>query len=298
MINKYLGSTFIFLVTLIGAFGWFMSKHAITELPSAGFMGMRFLLATLIFLPFAYPQLKQLNRPQFLRASAVGFSLVFNLFLWVMGITYSNSFGEGAFLMSLSMLIAPILSFILFKHPLARVFWFSMPIAILGLYLLATARTTHGALNFSFGSLLFLLSSLTAALYFVLNNQFAKHIPYMPLITIQFAIVGFCCTGYSLLFETWQSSISTETWAWLLASTLIATNLRYFLQTIGQKHSQIATASIMMMLEPVWTLILSIWLLDEFITLQKAVGCFLILSAILVYRLQNIFKGKAISSKK
>lgn len=286
--QNYLGQILIFIVTLIGASGWFLSKNAIAEMPSVGFMGLRFLAAALIFLPFAYRQLYRLDRKQIFSASAVGIALALNLFLWVQGITYSNDLGEGAFLVSLAMLIAPLISWLIFKQRPLSVFWLSMPIALVGLYFLAIGR--YGELHFSSGSILFLLSSLSAALYFVLNHQYAKNIPPMPLITIQFAIVGILCSGYSMLAENWQTTISFNTWLWFLASVLIASNLRYFVQTIGQKHCNISTAAIIMVLEPVWTLMLSVWLMNESVTALKLLGCGLILCALLVYRLRLIRK--------
>ncbi|TNH01839.1 DMT family transporter [Testudinibacter sp. TR-2022] len=286
--QNYLGQLLMFLVTLIGASGWFLSKNAIAEMPSVGFMGLRFLLAAFIFLPFAYRSLYRLTKIQILNASAVGVVLALNLFLWVQGITYSNALGEGAFLVSLSMLIAPLIAWLVFKHRPLPVFWLSMPIALAGLYLLAIGR--YGELRFSSGSILFLLSSLSAALYFVLNHQYAKNIPSMPLIVIQFGIVGMLCSGYSLTFEVWRTNISSQTWLWFVASVLIASNLRYFVQTLGQKHCNITTAAIIMVLEPVWTLILSVWIMNEPITILKLLGCLLILCALLSYRLNIVRK--------
>ncbi|TNH08470.1 DMT family transporter [Testudinibacter sp. TR-2022] len=286
--QQYFGQILIFIVTLIGASGWFLSKNTIAEMPSVGFMGLRFLLAAFIFLPFAYRSLYRLTKTQILNASAVGITLALNLFLWVQGITYSDDLGEGAFLVSLSMLIAPLISWLIFKHRPLPVFWLSMPIALVGLYLLAIGR--YGELRFSSGSILFLLSSLSAALYFVLNHQYAKNIPSVALIVIQFSMVGILCGGYSLTFEVWQTNISSQTWLWFVASVLIASNLRYFVQTLGQKHCNITTAAIIMVLEPVWTLILSVWIMNEPMTILKLLGCLLILCALLSYRLNIVRK--------
>lgn len=44
--------------------------------------------------------------------------------------------------------------------------------------------------------------------------------------------------------------------------------------------------------EPVWTLLLSIVILDEQITSIKCLGCGLILAALIIYRLPTILKMK------
>lgn len=53
------GEVILFFVTIIAASGWFFSKFALAEFPPIGFMGGRFLLAFLIYLPFAYSQFSQ-----------------------------------------------------------------------------------------------------------------------------------------------------------------------------------------------------------------------------------------------
>lgn len=257
------------------------------EFPTIGFIGLRFTLAAILFLPFATSQLKQLSQKQFLSSSLVGLSYTTYIILWILGLIHSTHFGEGAFLVSLSMLIAPFLSYLLFKHKPNKLFWLSLPIAILGLYLLAANKSS---ISLSLGSLIFLLSSFLAALYFVLNNQFSRNIPVLSLTTIQIGTVGVCCGLYSLFFEDWPDEISLVSWGWFMASVLITTNTRVLLQTLGQKYCNVTNAAFIMILEPVWTLILSILILGEHLTLNKFFGCLLILAALIIYRLPFVLK--------
>lgn len=81
---------------------------------------------------------------------------------------------------------------------------------------------------FSLSNIIFLLASISAALYFVLNNQFAKNIPPLALTTIQIGVVGVLAGLYSLLVEKWLFPISMNTLFWFAGSILIATNLRVF----------------------------------------------------------------------
>ncbi|KAE9528957.1 DMT family transporter [Testudinibacter aquarius] len=280
--QKYRGELILLVVSILAASGWLFSKYSLMALPPAGFISVRFLAAALLFLPFAYPQLRRLSNAQLKSAVTVGAAFSLNLFLWVQGMSYTENMGEGAFIVSLSMLLAPLVSWLVFKHRPQRMFWFCLPLAAAGLFLLASGSGLH----LSLGNLLFLCSSLAAATSFVLNNQFSKSIPALPLTTIQLSMVGLSCGLFSLAFETWPDSVSLTTWNWVAASVLIATGFRFLLQAIGQKHSQITNAAIIMILEPVWTLLLSVSLLGEIITWQKGLGCMLILTALFAYRLQ------------
>ncbi|TCP94912.1 EamA domain-containing membrane protein RarD [Cricetibacter osteomyelitidis] len=286
--QKYRGEILMFVVAFIAAIGWFFSKEAIEEMPSVGFIGLRFAVATLIFLPFSFSQLNTLNSSQILRAGAVGLALTCNITIWVLAITFSTNFGEGAFIISLAMLIAPLLAWLAFKQKPARTFWLSMPIAMIGLFVLTGSQ--FGDFDFDIGTILFFFTALSAAVFFVLSSQYAKNIPTMALLTVQFSLVCLVCCAYSFFFEDWPQSISFETWCWFAASTLLATNFRYFLQIQGLRYCNIVTAALIMVLEPVWTLTLSVLILGEALTVAKTVGCSLILTAIIVYRLPSLWR--------
>lgn len=282
MYQKYQGELLLLAVTVLAAFGWLASKAAIAELPAAAFLAIRFLTAVLLFLPFAYGELRRLAWQDWARAVAVGLAFASNVFLWIQAITHSQYFGEGAFLMSLSMLLAPLLSWLLFGNRPARIFWVSLAMAVAGLYCLNMGKPLA---QFSLASALYAGASVSAALYFVLNHQFTKNLPTLALASIQLLTAGVVCLGYSLLFETWQANVSAKTWLWVAISILFITNLRYFLQNLGQKRCAIGNAALIMILEPVWTVVLSVVWLGETLTWQKFLGGGLIVLALAVYRL-------------
>jgi len=283
--HKYTGELALILTTILAALGWFFSKYAIAGFPPLGFLGVRFFLAALLFLPIAYRPLLQLSKPQLFSAISVGMAFAVFLSSWILAIHHDTNLGNGAFLLSLSMLIAPLLSRLIFKHALEKIFWLAFPLSLCGLYFLAVG---NDGLHLSNESWFYLLAAFLSALYFVLNNKYAKDIPILPLTTIQLAVIGILCSLFSLCGENWNQTIPISTWGWLAASILISTNLRYLLQTFGQKHCNIANASIIMLFEPIWTLILSVILFSEELGFRKLLGCGLILLSLMVYRLLGV----------
>lgn len=295
MLQQYKGEFALFIGTILASAGWFFSKFAIAEFPPVTFIGLRFLIAGLIFLPFAYHGMRVLNLTQLCCAGVVGLFFASNLITWIMALNQSNNLGEGAFMMSLSMLIAPIIAWVLFRDRPNTLFWFALPIAVLGLYFLVAGQA---AFQFSDAHWLFFISSLSIAFYFVLLNRFAKQIPSLVLTTIMLLMVGIICTIYAYFTESWQFSISTETGLWVAASILIATNLRFLIQTIGQRYCSISSSAIIMLLEPIWTLFAGLLWLNETMSTEKMVGCGLILAALMIYRLPLIIRKKADNSRK
>ncbi|MGO4999381.1 DMT family transporter [Oceanisphaera sp. W20_SRM_FM3] len=280
------GDLLILAATLLASIGWLFSKEAILGLPPAGFVGWRFLLAALLLLPFCYRALMRTSPELLFKAAAIGLVMTLNLIFWIQAIAHSSGIGEGAFIMSLAMLMVPPLAWVLFKERPLRQFWIALPIALVGLFLL----TMGNGLSLSLSQLLFLLASLSLALYFNLNSRFARRIDPMALTCIQLAVTGVMHLLYSASFEQWPASIAPITWAWFAASVLLATSLRFVLQSMGQKYSPVANAALIMMLEPVWTVLISVFWYHEPMPLPKMLGCTLILVALLSYRSRNILE--------
>lgn len=55
-------------------------------------------------------------------------------------------------------------------------------------------------------------------------------------------------------------------------------------QLAGQKRTSVANAAIIKVLEPVWTVLLAALWYGEIMPAQKAIGCIVILLALVLYR--------------
>ncbi len=292
MIHKYKGDLIIFFTTILAAAGWVFSKEAIQGLPPFLFIGSRFIIAALFLLPFCYKNLRQTPKQNINSALKVGVVLASAIFCWIYAISISDTLGEGAFIMSLSMLFVPIVSWIMFGSRPSRLFWLSLPIAVLGLYLMSY----DGSFNFEPSQLLFLMAAVFLAVHFNLNSKFASAIPPLTLTTIQLFSAGIIGVVLSAFVETWPTTISGETFKWFGLSVLLATSIRYVMQTTGQKHAQPTSAAILMLLEPVFTVVLSVWLYAEDMPPMKIAGCSILMFALLLYRLgghwRKVFKTR------
>ncbi|OOF48997.1 RhaT protein [Rodentibacter genomosp. 1] len=284
LFHQYRGEWILFIATIAAALGWLFSKNAITELPAVAFVSLRFSAAALIFLPFAWKQLCGLNTQQWKQSMLVGFSFSLYLFCWVLGIKFTTELGKGAFLLSLAMLAAPLIAWGIYKQRPIIQFWFALPVAVIGMYFLASGGGDSSE-SVQLDTLFFLLTALWAAIQFVLNRHYAQFVPVLALTTIQLSMVGAFCGIYSFMVESIPTQIGSNTWIWLGLSILIGTNLRFFLQTLGQKLSDMGNGALIMILEPVWTMLLSVIFMAEVMSISKIIGCIFILMALVLYRL-------------
>lgn len=278
-IKRY-GEWILVLVTLIAAFGWVFSKEAIAGMPPFGFIGLRFLLAAIILLPVCLLLGQAIKLIYLPKALFSGAWQTINMNLWILAISYGGALGEGSFIMSLSILMIPLIAWLLFKEKPLTVFWVSLPIAVLGLGFLSLSGGWQGSVS----QIWFFLSALSFAIFFNFNSRFVKNIPVLAMTCIQLFLTGTFSLLISLIFESWPATISWSVLTWFLASVVIATSLRYALQLVGQKYVSIGNAAIIMILEPIFTTILSILFYQETLSWQKWTGCGFILIALIIYR--------------
>ncbi len=276
------------LVTLLAAAGWLFSKEAIRELPPAAFIGSRFLLAALLLLPLAWLRELPPTRAQLVRAAGCGTLLGASLLLWVTAISQSDALGSGAFIMSVATLMAPLAAWGAFRAKPGRHYWLTLPIAIAGLLLLSSS--THWGVSLSL--LWFLAAATTLGIQLAVHRHFAQSIAPTWLTCIQLAMTGLLGTLLSLLTEQWpEAGVSHGIWGWFAASVLIATTLRYWLLTHALSKMTTAHAALMMLLEPVWTLLLSTLFYSEPLGGAKLAGAGLVLGALVLYQLPLLLRS-------
>ena len=284
------------LVTLLAAAGWIFSKEAIHELPPAAFIGSRFLLAALLLLPLAWLREPPPTRAQLLRAAGCGTLLGASLLLWVTAISQSEALGSGAFIMSVATLMAPLAAWAAFRAKPGRHYWLTLPIAIAGLLLLSSSTHWGGdrpeQTGVSLSLFWFLAAATTLGIQLAVHRHFAQSIAPTWLTSIQLAMTGLLGTLLSLLTEQWpEGGISHDIWGWFAASVLIATTLRYWLLTHALSKMTTAHAALMMLLEPVWTLILSTLCYSEPLGGAKLAGAGLVLGALVLYQLPLLLRS-------
>ncbi|MEB8287303.1 DMT family transporter [Aeromonas veronii] len=284
------------LVTLLAAAGWLFSKEAIRELPPAAFIGSRFLLAALLLLPLAWLREPPPTRAQMVRAAGCGTLLGTSLLLWVTAISQSDALGSGAFIMSVATLMAPLAAWAAFRAKPGRHYWLTLPIAIAGLLLLSSSTHWGGdhpdQTGVSLSLFWFLAAATTLGIQLAVHRHFAQSIAPTWLTCIQLAMTGLLGTLLSLLTEQWpEGGVSHGIWGWFAASVLIATTLRYWLLTHALSKMTTAHAALMMLLEPVWTLILSTLCYSEPLGGAKLAGAGLVLGALVLYQLPLLLRS-------
>ncbi|QEY58433.1 DMT family transporter [Pseudomonas sp. C27(2019)] len=297
-------------VTVIAGISWMFSKEAIALMPPVLFMGLRFVLAATFLACIGQRKLRQLSLEHMLRSARVGTVFGVAMLFWVLGLAHSPSMGEGAFLTSLGVLLVPVVARVFFAEPVLRSTWFALPVGMFGVVLLSSAQ----GFTISWGQVFYLLSAVGLAVFFTLNTRAAtitvrrsylrkdttelSAVDPLALTIIALGAGSVVMLLASLLLET--SQVANVQWSpallgWLLASAIIGTAVRFWLQTYAQSLTTQTSGAVMLILEPIWVaLFAAVWFLESLSALQ-VVGCMVIFLALLINRwqvLRSIFKRR------
>ncbi|MDN3699880.1 DMT family transporter [Vibrio artabrorum] len=273
------GELYLLLATLLAGVGWIASKLVVLEMPGPVFIGVRFFVASLILLPFCIHHIRKLSLKQILSLCGVGLLLSASLQVWVFAVSVAEGLSEGAFIMSLAMIIAPFVSWILFRVKPNRAFWMSFPIAIIGMLLLTLG---HGW-RVEQSQIYFLLASMLLSVHFVMNKRVITNIKPIASICVQLFVVGVSGLAFASMTTQPEFEITQTLVFWFTVSAVIATSIRYLLQTVGQHSVNMEVAALIMILEPVWTLLLSVNVLGENVEMQKLIGGAVIIASLFCY---------------
>lgn len=270
-------------VTLLAAAGWIFSREAIAGLPALTFVALRFSLAGVLLALFCRPALRRLTARQWRAALMIGFLFGMVMMFWAIGLRLTTHVGVGAFLCSLGLVAVPFISLLFGERPLLSAY-LALPVAMAGLACLSL----DGEFVLGVAELCFLLSALFIAVMYVLNSRAATHIPAMPLTSIQLLVAAGITAIGAAGWESPHFSQPMAIWGWFIASVLVATCLRFLLQTRAMGMTPPSHSAIIMNLEPVWTVLLAVLWLGERMSAMQVSGCGFIFLAMIVARWQMI----------
>jgi drug/metabolite transporter (DMT)-like permease len=277
-------SAVLVFVTFLAGLGWLLSKMIIQDMAPFAFMSVRFSLAGLVLLIFCGRGLLAQSIANLCRAALIGFVFAGGMLLWISGLDQTEHMGEAAFISSLSYILIPVLGALFFGEKITLGIIVAVMIALIGLGLLSL----QDGLELERGQLLLLLSTFAFALHFLLVSRYARTLEPLHLACMQLLIAGLVASVAGTLTGTLNYAVSPITWLWLVLAALVATSFRFTLQTQALKYASINEAGLIMVLEPVFTALLGIWVLKETMNTDQWLGCGLIFFAVLLRQIAGM----------
>ena len=204
-----------------------------------------------------------------------------------LGLLYVSA-GKTGFLTALYRIMVPLLG-IFCKRRTSVLLWGAVVLALSGAYLLC-----GGVAHIGIGEVCVIICALLFAVHIMLIDHFAKECDCVRLSCVQFMAATVAAVIASLIFReewVWNKIVaSLPFWVYCgIGSSAIA----FTLQMFAQKHLHPASAALIMSLESVFG-VLGGWLfLNEMLSLREAVGCGIILLAVILTQLPERKKTPA-----
>lgn len=281
MNKKWLGSFLLLITAIVWGFCFVVQRSGMDYVGAFTYGAARFLLGGLALIPLALarPYEKQKRRKSLLAGLPCGLALFAGTSLQQLGLK-TVSAGKAGFLSAMYIVLVPVLGLFIGQKVKARV-WISAALGAVGLYLLCTGGADGSV---SAGDLLVLGCSLMFAVQIQLINHFSDTDSIVLSIS-QYLTVAVLSAVVMLFTETPTWTGVVDCLPLILYGGLVSIAIGYTLQTVAQKYTPPAVASVMMCLESVFAT-LSGWLvLGEMFSVREGIGAVVMLLAALLAQL-------------
>ncbi|WP_172827353.1 DMT family transporter [Fictibacillus arsenicus] len=282
----------LLLVAFVWGTTFVIVQKAIAFLEPYSFNTVRFFIAAILLLFIIYffkrTSFKDFKNKNLLKSGTLlGFWLFLGYGFQTVGLLYTTS-SKAGFITGLSVVLVPLLSYMLLKHKLNWQIGFSSLLAVAGLYLL----TIHNSFSLNIGDGYVLLCAVSFALHIVFTGKFAKSFDALCLTVVQLFIVSILSFITALFTEQWQEIFAanmlfkSEVITALLITSLFATALAFLAQTYFQSFTTPARVALIFAMEPVFAAITAFIVLNERLGSKALIGCILILFGMILSELK------------
>lgn len=280
---------FLLSCTFIWGGTFVIVKEGLEDASPLLFIAVRFLIATVLFVPFAFSSMKAIDQRSFLRGAILGILLFIGFAAQTVGLQYTSASKSG-FITGLLVAFTPLFQLLIERRPPKIANVIGVVLVVIGLYLL----TSPDGSSFNLGDGLTLICALVFAVYIVYLDVFSKEHDFSQLTFVQFVLTTVLAFASSLFLEEQRLRLSTNFLSALAYLALLATLYTLFIQTKYQRYTTPTRAGIIFSLEPVWAATIAYFALGEVIGTLGVIGGGLIIGGLLISELSDvIFPGKA-----
>ena len=302
-LTKFISPVLLVLAALIWGLAFSAQKSA-EAIPPLTLGAARSLFAAvfLIFVIIAFDAVQKngrkliskrgidLTRVEIIGGIICGAVLALASFFQQLGMNEGTDAGKSAFITALYVVLVPIYAICLKKRAPLNV-WISMPIAVVGFYLLCITDS----FSIEPSDVYVIICSLIFPIHILAIDRFSPSCDGIRMSCVQFFAAAVINAILALIFE---SPIAFGAIGDALLSVIYlgicSSGIAYTLQIIGQRGTDPAAASILLSLESVFGVLGAAMLLGETMSTREYIGCGVVFVAVIISELdlKAIFRRK------
>ncbi|WP_427338280.1 DMT family transporter [Caloranaerobacter sp. DY30410] len=282
--NKiYIAYLELIFVSFMWAVSTILLKMYIDKIPPFHLLLGRFFIASLTLFLFSPKKVLKIKKED-LRIGFILGVLIFIVYaLHILGLERTTASKSG-FLASLSVLFIPILESFINKH--IPTLWTIICVvsSIFGLYLISGMNGS----NLNFGDILVIGCAFVYTIYIIILDKYGDDKDNHILSFIQLLIVTISSLFFSIFYEGLNLALLIKNIIVIIIIGVFSTGLTMYLQTKAQKVVSPESVGIILLGEPLFTLILAYAFLHETILLKGLIGSGLIIISLVIAIIKKI----------
>ncbi|PJZ39420.1 permease [Leptospira kmetyi] len=288
-IGQFGNEAYLILCTLIWGGTFTMTIFGLRDTSPSIFLGLRFGIASLIFLPFAWKEFKK-GKIWYPGAFLLGMFLYLGFACETVGLKTTTA-TKSSFLIGTLVVITPFLEAFFKRRMPAKGNLFGAAVVFTGISLIFLGEIgREGSFQIASGDWITLGGALFFSLYIIQMDRMGSNVPIRVSVFYQSFVAGFfALVSVIVLHETGieeaKLNPSMRLIPGVLYNALLASVLTTFLQTKYQHHVSPTRVGIIFSLEPVFSSIIAYGMLGESSGPIRIAGCAIVFCGLILAEL-------------
>lgn len=288
--NKLLGNILLLIAAIIWGTAFAFQRVGMDSIEPATFAASRMTLSAVVVgivalffktpSEFSEEEKRKYNKNTIVGGICCGVFLAFASIAQQMGLVYTSA-GKAGFITALYMLFVPIINFVLFRKRNTLVVWGAVLLGVFGMYLLCMTES----FSLAYGDTLVLICAVLFSGHILCCDYFVNLGNPIKISAIQFVTTAIISWIAAFLTEEPSGDKIISAAIPIIYCGIVSGGVGYTLQIVAQKHTEPATASLLMSLESVFAVIAGAIILNELMSSRELVGCIVMFAAIVMVQI-------------
>lgn len=264
-------------ITAVWGLTFSLVKESLNEISPFVFMSYRFWLAFAVVALFCVGRMHKVDRGLLKAGFLLGLLLFASYAFQTFGLKYTSA-GNAGFITGLFVVFVPVLSALMLGQRPDKASTVAIIVAVVGLGFLSL----QSGLRVNGGDLLVLACAFALSLHIIYMDRYVKEYDLMLLTLLQMGVLAVGNTAAGLVFEGFAWPSGTLVWTTIIVCGVFASAIAFYVQGYAQRVLSPIRTSMVLIMEPVFSVLFGIILLGETLTWRGWLGCGLILSGMLL----------------
>jgi drug/metabolite transporter (DMT)-like permease len=256
--EHYKADLWLLLATFFWGVTFVTVKDAMRYATPLAFLGVRFLLAGVLLLPFCYKAFARLDWKGWRDGIILGAFLFGGFAFQTAGLVHTTA-TRSAFITGLAVILVPVFSIVMLKKQIDRWLVLGALLAAGGLYFLS--RPAGG--GFNTGDLLTALCAVCFAVEIILVEIYTKRHAPIDMMMAQILTTVLLCGLLLWAFEKPVIRMNASLWLDLFITSVLATVGSLVIQFTWQRKTDAARAAVIYTMEPLFAGVFAFFVIGE-----------------------------------